>query len=71
MAYHAGLSATQRQQVSTALVARKVSLVACTSSLSSGLDCSAIDAIIHYSLPSSLEEYVQQVRLRSSIWQID
>lgn len=61
MSYHAGLSAAARQEVSDSLRCGRVSVVTCTTALSTGLDCSRVDGVLHYSLPPSLEEYVQQV----------
>lgn len=61
MSYHAGLSAAARQDVSDSLASGRVSVVTCTTALSTGLDCSRVDGVLHYSLPSSMEEYVQQV----------
>lgn len=61
MAYHAGLSAGARQDVSDSLASGRVSVVTCTTALSTGLDCSRVDGVLHYSLPPSMEEYVQQV----------
>ena len=63
MAYHAGLSAAARQEVSDSLRSGRVSVVTCTTALSTGLDCSRVDGVMHFSLPSSMEEYVQQVCL--------
>ena len=60
--YHAGLSAAQRQSVAENLAKRKLRVLTCTTALSTGLDVSCIDGVIHHTLPSSLEEYVQQVR---------
>jgi Helicase conserved C-terminal domain len=62
MCYHAGLSATQRQAVADAMAQRRVRVVTCTTALSTGLDMSFIDGVVHHALPSSLEEYVQQAR---------
>lgn len=64
MSYHAGLSAAARQDVSDSLVNGRVSVVTCTTALSTGLDCSRVDGVLHYSLPPSMEEYVQQVGSR-------
>ena len=61
MAYHAGHSVTHRQQVSTAMASRSIRVVACTVALSMGLDEAQIDGIVHFMLPASLEDYVQQV----------
>jgi superfamily II DNA helicase RecQ len=61
MCYHSGLSATQRQAVSDNMVQRLLRVVTCTTSLSTGLDMAGIDGIMHHALPSSMEEYVQQV----------
>lgn len=62
MCYHAGMSATQRQAVSSALAARRLRVVTCTTALSTGLDLSFIDGVVHHSLPPSMEDFVQQVR---------
>ena len=62
MCYHAGLSAPQRQAVAEGIASRKLRVVTCTTALSTGLDLACVDAVVHHALPSSLEEYVQQVR---------
>jgi ATP-dependent DNA helicase RecQ len=62
MCYHAGLSAAQRQAVAAGMAARRVRVVTCTTALSTGLDMAYIDAVVHHSLPASMEEYVQQAR---------
>eukprot|EP00892_Ulva_mutabilis_P003964 jgi/Ulvmu1/193/UM001_0197.1 len=61
MSYHAGLSAAARQEVSDSLGTGRVSVVTCTTALSTGLDCSRVDGVLHHSLPPSMEEYVQQI----------
>lgn len=61
MAYHSGKAASHRQAVSAAMGNGRVRVVCCTVALSMGLDEAAIDGIVHYMLPSSMEEYVQQV----------
>ena len=67
LAYHAGLSATQRQGVSFAVLQQRVKVVVCTMALSSGLDFSSIDAVVHFTLPNSLEEYVLMQPLASTL----
>jgi ATP-dependent DNA helicase RecQ len=67
MSYHAGLSVSQRQAVAEAITKKRVRVVACTTALSTGLDMSSIDSVIHLSMPSSLEDYVQQARLRGAM----
>jgi ATP-dependent DNA helicase RecQ len=64
MSYHAGLTVTQRQAVAEAISKKRVRVVACTTALSTGLDLSSIDSVIHLAVPSSLEDYIQQARLR-------
>lgn len=63
MCYHAGLSAMQRQAVADNMAQRRLRVVTCTTSLSTGLDMAFIDGVVHHALPSSMEEYVQQVRV--------
>jgi superfamily II DNA helicase RecQ len=60
MCYHAGLSAAQRQAVADAINKKSVRVVACTTALSTGLDMSSVDSVLHLTLPSSLEDYIQQ-----------
>lgn len=69
MSYHAGLSAAARQEVSDSLGSGRVSVVTCTTALSTGLDCSRVDGVLHHSLPPSMEEYVQQVRPPLPLWE--
>jgi superfamily II DNA helicase RecQ len=39
----------------------KIDVIISTVSLSMGLDCSKLNGVLHYNLPSSVESYVQQI----------
>ncbi|XP_068665457.1 ATP-dependent DNA helicase Q-like 5 [Aristolochia californica] len=58
--YHSGLPAKDRSQVQELFCSNKIRVVVATVAFGMGLDKSDIGAVIHYSLPESLEEYVQE-----------
>lgn len=59
--YHAGKSAKERLAIESAFSAGKLRVVVATVAFGMGIDIDSVDAVVHYSLPRSLEEYVQQI----------
>lgn len=59
--YHSGISAKERGNVQELFGSNKIRVVVATVAFGMGLDKSDVGAVIHYSLPESLEEYVQEI----------
>jgi superfamily II DNA/RNA helicase len=59
-AYHAGMGLDQRHRVHSRFLSGSVRVVAATIAFGMGLDKPDVRLIVHYSLPRSIEEYVQQ-----------
>ncbi|OMO81432.1 hypothetical protein COLO4_23621 [Corchorus olitorius] len=57
--YHSGMPAKDRSRVQELFCANKIKVVVATVAFGMGLDKRDVGAVIHYSLPESLEEYVQ------------
>ncbi|KAJ8615687.1 hypothetical protein MRB53_035059 [Persea americana] len=58
--YHSGIYAKDRSRIQELFSSNKIRVVVATVAFGMGLDKSDIGAVIHYSLPESLEEYVQE-----------
>ncbi|XP_057529039.1 ATP-dependent DNA helicase Q-like 5 isoform X2 [Amaranthus tricolor] len=61
MSYHSGMMAKDRSRVQALFCSNKIRVVVATVAFGMGLDKSDVGAVIHYSLPESLEEYVQEI----------
>ncbi|KAL2903583.1 ATP-dependent DNA helicase Q-like 5 [Bienertia sinuspersici] len=61
MSYHSGIMAKDRSRVQSLFCSNKIRVVVATVAFGMGLDKSDVGAVIHYSLPESLEEYVQEI----------
>ncbi|KAG9139556.1 hypothetical protein Leryth_016329 [Lithospermum erythrorhizon] len=59
--YHGGIPAKDRSRIQERFCSNKLRVVVATVAFGMGLDKSDIGAVIHYSLPESLEEYVQEI----------
>ncbi|KAI4336613.1 hypothetical protein L6164_015117 [Bauhinia variegata] len=58
--YHSGISAKERSYVQELFSLNKIRVVVATVAFGMGVDKRDVGAVIHYSLPESLEEYVQE-----------
>ncbi|XP_039124177.1 ATP-dependent DNA helicase Q-like 5 isoform X3 [Dioscorea cayenensis subsp. rotundata] len=58
--YHSSLPARDRNRIQELFCSNKIRVVVATVAFGMGLDKSDVDLVIHYSLPESLEEYVQK-----------
>ncbi|KAJ7957602.1 DNA helicase, ATP-dependent [Quillaja saponaria] len=59
--YHSGMLAKERSRVQELFCSNKIRVVVATVAFGMGLDKRDVGAVIHYSLPESLEEYVQEI----------
>lgn len=60
-AYHAGMSASERFRVQQQFMSTHLQLICATSAFGMGIDKDDIRFVIHYHLPTSLENYVQEI----------
>ncbi|KAL3835665.1 hypothetical protein ACJIZ3_010401 [Penstemon smallii] len=59
--YHSGIPAKDRIRIQEMFCSNKIRVVVATVAFGMGLDKKDVGAVIHYSLPGSLEEYVQEI----------
>ncbi|CAH1417293.1 unnamed protein product [Lactuca virosa] len=59
--YHSGIPAKDRRRAQEQFCLNKIRVIVATVAFGMGLDKSDVGAVIHYSLPESLEEYVQEI----------
>ncbi|KAK9276614.1 hypothetical protein L1049_006149 [Liquidambar formosana] len=59
--YHSGIPAKERSRTQELFCSNKIRVVVATVAFGMGLDKKDIGAVIHYNLPESLEEYVQEI----------
>ena len=59
--YHAGLTPAQRKRVQKAFMGGWVRVVVATVAFGMGLDKADVRAVIHYNLPKTFENYVQEI----------
>ncbi|KAF3431093.1 hypothetical protein FNV43_RR25823 [Rhamnella rubrinervis] len=59
--YHSGIPAKDRSRTQESFCANKIRVVVATVAFGMGLDKRDVGAVVHYSLPESLEEYVQEI----------
>ncbi|KAJ8439171.1 hypothetical protein Cgig2_027097 [Carnegiea gigantea] len=61
MSYHSGMLAKDRSRVQALFCSNKIRVVVATVAFGMGLDKRDVGAVIHYSMPGSMEEYVQEI----------
>ncbi|XP_048135916.1 ATP-dependent DNA helicase Q-like 5 isoform X3 [Rhodamnia argentea] len=59
--YHSGIPTKDRARIQELFCSNKIRVIVATVAFGMGLDKRDIGAIMHYSLPNSLEEYVQEI----------
>ena len=59
--YHGGLDASQRRQLQLQFSQNKLQFLVATNAFGMGIDKPDIRAVVHYDLPDSLENYVQEI----------
>ncbi|KAF8107902.1 hypothetical protein N665_0116s0107 [Sinapis alba] len=59
--YHSGLPAKDRVRIQESFCSNKIRVVVATVAFGMGLDKEDVGAVIHFSVPGSLEEYVQEI----------
>jgi ATP-dependent DNA helicase RecQ len=59
--YHAGLQDSERMRVQDAFAAGSLPVVCATNAFGMGIDRPDVDAVVHYSIPGSVEAYYQEI----------
>ncbi|KAK9877973.1 hypothetical protein WA026_020188 [Henosepilachna vigintioctopunctata] len=59
--YHAGLTASRRKAIQKAFISGKLRIIVATIAFGMGINKSDIRCVIHYSMPSKFESYVQEI----------
>ncbi|KAH8583492.1 4 SF II RNA helicase [Cryptosporidium sp. chipmunk genotype I] len=58
--YHGMMSNTEREMVQKSFIDNKTNIFVATTSFGMGIDKKDIDAVIHWNMPNSLEQYIQE-----------
>ncbi len=71
--YHAGLTSKERSRVQNRFMGGKIRVLVATTAFGMGLNKQDLQAVIHFSLPKSFENYIQVgiLFLRTSIPKAD
>lgn len=64
--YHAGLSAKERARVQKRFMDGRIRVLVATSAFGMGLNKQDLQAVIHFSMPKSFENYIQVTAVTSS-----
>jgi superfamily II DNA helicase RecQ len=59
--YHAGKEDEARAEIQKDFIQNRTRILCCTIAFSMGIDKSDIQSVIHYDLPRSIENYVQEI----------
>ena len=59
--YHAGKTDEQRSRTQKDFITGRIRVLCCTIAFSMGIDKSDIESVIHYDMPRSIENYVQEI----------
>lgn len=59
-AYHAGMDADEKARRQELWKSSKIRVIVATNAFGMGIDKADVRTVIHYDLPSSLEEYYQE-----------
>lgn len=60
-AYHAGLKPEKRQEIQELFQQNKIRIMVATVAFGLGINNMHVDAVIHYCMPRSVEQYVQEI----------
>lgn len=66
--YHAGKHMDERLSVQRSFAKGQLRVVAATVAFGMGVDVSSLGAVVHLTMPRSLEDYVQQVGGKVEVW---
>lgn len=58
--YHAGLSSKERQESQKAWLRNQFNIMVCTNAFGMGINKTDLEWVIHYDLPSNIEDYYQE-----------
>ncbi|MDD4391593.1 MAG: RecQ family ATP-dependent DNA helicase [Desulfobacterales bacterium] len=59
-AFHGGLSVPDKRRIQEAFISGEVPVICCTNAFGMGIDKDNVRLVIHYEIPGSLENYVQE-----------
>jgi len=59
--YHAGKTDEERNYVQKCFISGQIKVLVCTIAFSMGIDKSDVEAVVHFDIPKSIENYVQEI----------